>query len=80
MQGAIEPLHRLFEFGFIDDQRRQEAHHIVAGADREQFLLTQRIDQIARRHHRLDADQQALAAALRRALSDSDRPPRPASV
>jgi len=45
--GALEPVDRVLDFIRGDDQRRQEAHHILAGADRQQILLTQRGDEIA---------------------------------
>ena len=64
------------DLGLGHDQRRQEAHHIVAGADGEQLLVAQRVDEIARRHHGLDADQQSLAAHFREHGRDSGRPPR----
>ena len=65
-QARSMPRDRLGHLGLADDQRRQQAHDVVAGADREQLLVAQRVDQIAVRHRpHLQADQQALAAHLR---------------
>ena len=62
--GALQHAHRLADFGFADDQRRQQTHDVVAGRDREQLLLAQRLDQLAIRHDAAHAEQQALAAHL----------------
>ena len=50
------------DFLLADDERRQQAHDIVAGRDREHLFGAQRIDQFADRNQRLEADQQAFAA------------------
>ena len=40
--GALEALHGFLDLGLGHDQGRQEPHHVVAGADREQLLVAQR--------------------------------------
>src|SRR5580700_6034805 len=62
---AVDPGGGLGDLALLDDQRRQQAHHIVARRDREQVLGAQRIDEFAVRTRRDEAEQQALAAHLR---------------
>ena len=67
--GAVDPRDRLGDLGLADDQRRQQAHDIVAGADGQQLLGAQRVDQLAVRHLALAARSAALRRAPRRSPS-----------
>ena len=69
--GAVEPGDALGDLRLADDQRRQQPHDVVAGGDGDHLLGAQRIDELAGRHHRAQADQQALAAHLRDDAPDS---------
>ena len=50
--GAVEPRDGLGDLGLADDQRRHQPRDIVAGADGQQLLGAQRVDQLAVRHLR----------------------------
>src|SRR4029078_153081 len=62
--GAIHPRNRLGDFGLSDDQRRYEARNIVAGADRQEFLGADSVDQLAVWNLALEPDQKPFAAYL----------------
>ena len=70
--GALEHAHRVADFVLADDQRRHQPHDIVAGRDREQILVAQRLDQLPVRDHAAQAEQQAFAAHLGDDTRDSD--------
>ncbi len=62
--GAIEPRDAFGDFLLADDERRQQAHDIIAGGDREHFFGAQRVDKLAGRNESAQADQQTFAAHL----------------
>ena len=45
--GAVDPRDGLGDFGLGDDQRRHQPRDVVAGADRQQLLGAERVDQLA---------------------------------
>ena len=69
--GAVDARERFRDLGLADDQRRQEAHHVVAGRHRNHLLGAQLVHELRARHYRAQADQQSLAAHLGDDLRDS---------
>ena len=59
---GVEPAHRLVDLGLADDQRRQQAHDVVAGRHEEQALGARGGGDLAVRDAALDAEHQPLAA------------------
>src|SRR3974390_909729 len=53
--GAVEPGDALGHFLLADNERRQQAHDIVAGADRQHLLCSDRIDEFAGWYNRPQA-------------------------
>ena len=62
--GAVDARDRLGNLVLADDQRRQQPHHVVAGADRDHFLGAQFVHHLGGRRHHAQADQQPFAAHL----------------
>ena len=58
----VEAAHAFGEFFVAEDQRRHDAHDIVAGGDRQQMMVARQRREIGRRHLELQADHEALAA------------------
>ncbi len=52
------------DIGLLDDERRQQPHHIVAGRDGEQLFGPQGVDQLAVGNDRAQPDEQAFAPHL----------------
>src|SRR5260370_42566558 len=59
----IEDAHPLFDFRFADNQRRQDAQHVLAGGQAKQPLGSQFGDEIAGGQRRLAADAEQVPRA-----------------
>src|SRR5216683_3920391 len=62
-RNPVEDGHPLFDLSFADDQRRQDAQHVLAGGQAEQPLSPQFGDKIAGRQRRLAADAEQVPRA-----------------
>ena len=60
----LELLDRFRNFIFVDDQRRQQAHHILAGRDRQELGVTRRRHEVAIWHAHFQSKHQSFAAHL----------------
>ena len=70
-QRLAETARGLAQFLLGDVERRQQAHHVVARADRQQFSAMQALTTSPIRRLDLDADQQAAAAHLLDDMGDT---------
>src|SRR3546814_179356 len=57
--GALDGLHGFFHLAVLDDERRQQAHDVLGGANRQQPLLAQPRDQVGVGHDALQAQHEA---------------------
>src|SRR5579872_2714076 len=68
LRHLVHDAERRLDLGLADDQRRQDAQHIVAGGQQQKAFGARFGDEVAGWDHAFDAEQMARAAHLRQQL------------